>query len=90
MLSDLVRFGNDLELDRRAYELRRSGRPPKPDGDRTQSQRPRIVSAMRILRHFLIPSGSIYDRGSDATNRARSVVCPTEHTYPPPVTPKRS
>ena len=26
---DVVRFGNDLELDRRAYELRRSGRPLK-------------------------------------------------------------
>ena len=29
MPSDVVRFGNGLELDRRAYELRRSGRPLK-------------------------------------------------------------
>jgi DNA-binding winged helix-turn-helix (wHTH) protein/predicted Zn-dependent protease len=29
MPSDVVTFGNDLELDRRAYELRRSGRPLK-------------------------------------------------------------
>jgi DNA-binding response OmpR family regulator len=27
MPSDVVRFGNNLELDRRDYELRRSGRP---------------------------------------------------------------
>jgi len=29
MPADVVTFGNDLELDRRAYELRRSGRPLK-------------------------------------------------------------
>jgi len=29
MPADVVRFGNDLELDRQAYELRRSGRPLK-------------------------------------------------------------
>ncbi len=29
MPTDVVRFGNDLELDPQAYELRRSGRPLK-------------------------------------------------------------
>ncbi|HTG59731.1 MAG TPA: winged helix-turn-helix domain-containing protein, partial [Terriglobia bacterium] len=29
MSSDVLKFGNDLELDRGAYELRRSGRPLK-------------------------------------------------------------
>src|SRR6516225_9547651 len=71
MPSDVVRFGNGLELDRRAYELRRAGRPLKLERIPMEllllliEQRGQVVTRKEILEKiwgkdvFVDPESSI-------------------------------